>query len=121
MKHYHPHTWNESTYFLCLQNVFFVVGVWGVVCVSFGGDLGCKIVAFVYHHHHQASTPENQPFQNKVRLKDGDLCQLCLQATASQRRRYWQAAESVNHGYHSVSGGGPEFCGVNEVESGGEN
>lgn len=110
-----PYFWNESTYFLCLRHCFFVVGVWGVFCVfqTWGWFGRCTTTK---HHHHQ-----NQPFQTKVRLKDGDLCQLCLQATASQRRRYWQAAESVNHGYHSVSGGGPEFCGVNEVESGGEN
>ena len=119
MKHYHPHTWNESTYFLCCA-LFFVVGQ-GELCVFLLGVIWslqnrCILCTTTKHHHHQ-----NQPFQNKVRLKDGDLCQLCLQATASQRRRYWQAAESVNHGYHSVSGGGPEFCGVNEVESGGEN
>jgi len=68
-------------------------------------------------HGTQPVSPSNHkmpPGLGWVRLKDGDLCQLCLQATASQRRRYWQAAESVNHG--NGASGGDEFCGVNEVE-----
>ena len=68
----------------------------------------------------QATNQHNQPFQNKVRLKDGDLCHLCLQATASQRRRYWQAEGPVHGNGNDATGAGNEFCGVNEVEIGGK-
>ena len=121
MKHYHPLLLERINIFFVFAALFFCCWCLGsCVCFNLGGDLvvpkSCFCVPPPPSINHQ-----NQPLQTKVRLKDGDLCQLCLQATASQRRRYWQAAESVNHGYHSVSGGGPEFCGVNEVESGGEN
>lgn len=121
MKHYHPLLLERINIFFVFAALFFCCWCLGsCVCFKLGGDLvvpkSCFCVPPPPSINHQ-----NQPFQTKVRLKDGDLCQLCLQATASQRRRYWQAAESVNHGYHGVSGGGPEFCGVNEVESGGEN
>eukprot|EP00913_Durusdinium_trenchii_P007099 g6676.t1 len=44
-----------------------------------------------------------------VRLKNGDLCHLCLQATAPQRRAYWQQPPSSPRGTD-------EICGHREVE-----
>eukprot|EP00439_Symbiodinium_sp_Y106_P051315 s1299_g6.t2 len=44
-----------------------------------------------------------------VRLADGDLCQLCLRATSSQRRAFWQGAPSAG----AESGG---MAGIREVE-----
>lgn len=45
----------------------------------------------------------------KVRLKPGDLCQLCLQATALARRRFWQQPTP------DLTSTSAEICGVNEA------
>ena len=64
-----PYFWNESTYFLCLRHCFFVVGVWGVVCVSNLGVIwSFQNRAFVYHHH-QASTIKTNPCKPRCAWK----------------------------------------------------
>ena len=45
----------------------------------------------------------------KVRLKPGDLCHLCLQATALARRRFWQQPTP------DLTSTSAEICGVNEA------
>ena len=47
---------------------------------------------------------------SQVRLKPGDLCQLCLQATAPARRRFWQQP-----GRPDLTATSTEICGVNEA------
>ncbi|CAL1138691.1 unnamed protein product [Cladocopium goreaui] len=56
------------------------------------------------------SSRQMPPGLGWVRLKPGDLCQLCLQATALARRRFWQQPTP------DLTSTSAEICGVNEVE-----
>ena len=51
-----------------------------------------------------------KPLLSQVRLKPGDLCQLCLQATALARRRFWQQPRP------DPKATSAEICGVNEAK-----